>query len=112
MEIGFECLDGGKWYVILPEYEGEQEDLEMVDNADNFLEALTEDGLYVYLDVNMEAPNVGDFFILEMEAHDDDGAFYNVIDCDRFSGTIWLCNVVHAVYGEHPQTLYCSVIDQ
>lgn len=32
---------------------------------------------------------------------------YNVIDCDKFSGTIWLCNVVHEFFKEHPERIYC-----
>lgn len=109
MEIGFECLDNGGWYVIFPEYDGPQEDLEMVENADKMCAALSDDGLCVYLVVNLEAPATGEYFTLEMEAHDDYGAFYNEIGCDRFQGTIWLCNVAHEFFDEHPETIYCSV---
>ena len=66
MELTFEKWEDGRWFVILPEYDGEQEDLEMVDGADTFLDFLTEDGLYV----------------------------------------TWLCNVVHFIYGEHPENIY------
>lgn len=109
--MDFECLEDGRWYVVLPEYPGSQEDLEMVEGADLMLAALTTDGLYVSFDIDHENPRAEDGFKLEMEAHDDDGAFYNVIGCDRFMGTIWLCNVVHTVFGEHPETIYCSSIE-
>lgn len=41
IELTFEKWENGKWFVVLPEYDGEQKDLEMVDGADDFLEANT-----------------------------------------------------------------------
>ena len=49
MELTFEKWEDGRWFVVLPEYDGDQEDLEMVDGADTFLDYLTDDGLYVTL---------------------------------------------------------------
>ncbi len=111
MEISFECYEDGRWYVIFPEYEGDHDDLEMVEGADKMLDALTEDGLYVTLSVEREEPSDGDYFTLEIEAHDEDGAFYNVKNCKQFEGTVWLCNVVHEFFGDHPERIYCSVIE-
>ena len=31
MELTFEKWDDGRWFVVLPDYDGPQEDLEMVD---------------------------------------------------------------------------------
>lgn len=110
MEIDFERFDDGSWYVIFPEYEGDQDDLEMVNGADKMLDALTEDNLYVSLNVS----TVDEFmfpFILELQSHDAYGAYYNVIDCPEYNGTIWLCNVTHDFFGEHPEKLYCSIIN-
>ena len=45
MELTFEKWEDGRWFVVLPDYDGDQEDLEMVDGADAFLDYLTEDGL-------------------------------------------------------------------
>ena len=82
MELTFEKWEDGRWFVVLPEYDGGQEDLEMVDGADTFLDYLTEDGMYVTVDVSLE------------ETEDNP-----IID-------IWLCNVVHFLYGEHPEIFY------
>ena len=111
MEMKFECWEDGRWYVVFPEYDGPFEDLEMVENADKMLDALTTDGLFVDLDISLEEPVTGDYFTLEMVAHDDSGGYYNVINCDKFSGTIWLCNVVHEFFKEHPERIYCSEIE-
>ena len=44
MELIFEKWEDGKWFVVLAEYDGDQEDLEMVDGADKLLDFLTTDG--------------------------------------------------------------------
>ena len=111
MEFRFECLEDGRWYVVFPEYDGPFEDLEMVENADKMLDALTIDGLFVDLEINLDEPESGNYFTLEMEAHDDSGGYYNVLNCDKFSGTIWLCNVVHEFFNEHPELIYCTEIE-
>ena len=69
MELTFEKWEDGRWFVILPEYDGDQEDLEMVDGADLFLDYLMEDGLYVTVDVSLE--DTGDYpIMLKLVAHD------------------------------------------
>ena len=111
MVFDFERWEDGRWFVILPEWYGDQEDLEMVEGADKMLDALTTDGMYSSLDISMDDPEEEDYFTLDIEAHDEDGAFYNVIGCDKFEGTIWFCNVMHFVFGDHPDRLFCKVIE-
>lgn len=110
MNLEFERLEDNRWYVVLSDYEGDHEDLEMVDGADRMCAALSDDNMYVALDIAIEKPSDGDYFTLEIEGHDDDGAHYNVVGCDRFADTIWLCNVTHFIFGEHPEVIYCRVI--
>ncbi len=64
-----------------------------------------------YVKAKLEEPSEGDYFTFEIEAHDEDGAFYNVRGCDKYEGTIWLCNVAHEFFGDHPERIYCSVIE-
>ena len=54
MELTFEKWEDGRWFVVLPDYDGDQEDLEMVDGADKFLDVLTTDNLYVNLRISLE----------------------------------------------------------
>ena len=56
MELTFEKWEDGRWFVVLPDYDGPQEDLEMVDGADKFLDVLTTDGLYVNLRISLVSP--------------------------------------------------------
>lgn len=109
MEIKFERFDDGRWFVVFPEYEGPQEDLEMVEGADKFLDMVTEDNLEVNLYVSTEELVFGITF--ELISHDDFGAYYNVLGFPEYEGTIWLCNVAHEFFGEHPEKIYCSIID-
>ena len=105
MELTFEKWEDGRWFVVLPEYDGDQEDLEMVDGADTFLDYLTEDGMYVTVDVSLEETEYNPI-ILRLVAHDEIGGTYQVENLEGFKQDIWLCNVVHFLYGEHPEILY------
>lgn len=104
MELTFEKWEDGRWFVILPEWDGLQEDLEMVDGADTFLDFLTTDDLYVTLDISLDE-QVG-YSSLEMVGHDQLGGTYRVNGADGFDQEVWLCNVVHFIFGEHPETIY------
>jgi hypothetical protein len=108
MEITFEKWEDGRWFVILPEWDGLQEDLEMVDGADTFLDFLTTDGLYVTLDVSLdEFPG---YSFLELVGHDALGGTYQVRNVVGFDHEVWLCNVVHFLFGEHPENIYFKVL--
>jgi len=108
MELTFEKWEDGRWFVVLPDYDGDQEDLEMVDGADVFLDYLTEDGLYVTVDVSLEDTE-DDAIILKLAAHDAIGGTYEVENLPEFKYDVWLCNVVHFLFGEHPDMIYFKV---
>ena len=109
MELTFEKWKDGRWFVILPEYDGDQEDLEMVDGADLFLDYLTEDGLYVTVDVSLEDTDNYPI-VLKLVAHDVIGGTYQVENLEGFNREVWLCNVVHFIYGEHPEIIYFKLL--
>ena len=109
MELTFEKWEDGRWFVVLPEYDGDQEDLEMVDGADTFLDYLMEDGMYVTVDVNLEKTE-GETIELRLVAHDEIGGTYQVENLEGFKHDVWLCNVVHFVFGEHPELIYFKVL--
>ena len=108
MEITFEKWEDGKWYIQYPEYDGDQEDLEMIGNAAELLDEMTTDGLYVTLDVNLE--EVQYYCKLKLISHDEIGGTYEVLNFKNFTEDVWLCNVVHYLYGEHPNEIYFKVI--
>ena len=108
MEITFEKWEDGKWYIQYPEYDGDQEDLEMIGNAAELLDEMTTDGLYVTLDVSLE--EIQYYSELKLISHDEIGATYEVLHFRNYTKDVWLCNVVHNLYGEHPDVIYFRVI--
>ena len=106
MDLTFEKWEDGRWLVVLPDYDGDQEDLEMVDGADQFLDYFTYDGLYVTVDVSLE----DDYPVrLKLVAHYEIGGTYQVENLDGFNEDVWLCNVVHFLFGEHPEEIYFNI---
>ena len=108
-----------KWYADVPNHTLEEN--EMVMGADIFLEWLANGKKNVELEVVTEEGWRYLFPLnFTMKEHDDDGATYsvwgykladfiNAIDVSQFIGgepTIWLCNVAHDIFGEHPKNIY------
>ena len=97
-----------RWYVDLPEWEGEKAELEMVSGADTFLEILSkgEETVHVVLStVPFEGCEV-----LELLREDEHigGGWYSLnkymgID---FNLEMWLCEVTRFVFGELPKNVY------
>ena len=103
----------GRWYVDLPEWEGEREELEMVSGADTFLEILSqgEETVNVTLStVPFDGSNV-----LELQREDEHigGGWYllsNYVGIP-YELEIWLCEVTRFVFGKLPKNIYfCKTI--
>ena len=108
MVIDFENVNN-KWYVVKDDYEGDFEDLEMVSGADDFLNYISTDGLYASIEIFDEEPTIGDYSTLNRLDHDGLGATYSVNNYENYSNNIWLCNVAHLFFGEHPEIIYFKV---
>ena len=105
--IDFEKADDRKWYVVFEDYQGDYEDLEMVNGADTFLDVITSDDMTASIAISEEEPTEGTYSTLRMIDHDDYGATYQVENCSLYDKTIWLCNVAHLFFnGEHPDYIY------
>lgn len=110
--------ENNKWYVDLPTYDGDHEDLEMVFGADILLDMLSEGSDSVAIDVSTEQTHIENYVYSTLIEHDDDGGTYLIdyySDNDKennmiFGNTIWLCNVTHFVFGEHPKQIYFQLI--
>lgn len=96
----------------MDDYEGDFEDLEMVDGADTFLDYISQDGLTASIDVFDDIPDDETCPMLEMLLHDEYGATYQVNNFEGFGDTVWLCNVAHLFFqGEHPRVIYFQIDD-
>lgn len=105
-EIGFVKL-ANKWFAILPEWEGDVEDLQMVCGADMMLDAISKGSSVVTLKVS-EVPVNPIGYTLTIDGYDEEGAGYMVEGPD-FSGSVWLCAVTKYVFGYYPRTLYVTL---
>lgn len=111
----------GKWYADIPEHT--LEDNEMVMGSDILLEMLSNDGEFDILKLTFEDKDSEYHHLLafKMVEHDDDGAYYTLSgplyniyldsvysENDVILNTVWICNVTHDVFGEHPKELYLT----
>ena len=49
MELAFEKWDDGRWFVVLPDYDGDQENLEIIDGADTYVDRVKDPELIIIL---------------------------------------------------------------
>ena len=94
----------GNWYADIPNHTLDEN--EMVMGSDILLESFSEghDELIIYISDKY----IEEYILsLTMIQHDDDGAFYKI---DKRDDEIWICNVTHDVFGEHPEKLYIILL--
>lgn len=112
----------GRWYILLPDYDGNIDELEMVCGADSLCcELDTDNDGIVSIVVSENGEFVeGDFkwdyvmdFIMSTVGEDGEvsGAYYNVYDDKNFTQTqqIWLCNVTKYIFKKFPATIYIKM---
>ena len=93
------------WYADVPNRTLDEN--EMVEGADTLLEFLADGHDRVALIVNTTATPKA-FMHLKMIHHNECGATY-CMGSDP-EDTVWLCNVTHDVFDEHPENLYITNI--
>jgi hypothetical protein len=94
-----------RWYVDLPEWEGDQAELEMVCGADTMLDILAQGDGEVRLTLSLEPIN-DPKLVLHFNREEAGGAWYD-LKSDLFEFEVWLCHVTRWIYGELPKTIYC-----
>ena len=102
-----------RWYVDLPEWEGEKADLEMVAGADSMLEYMSGGEADVTLSMS-ESEFTCDCVLqfVRLAEEYQNGAFYKM---DKYRGIdveieMWLCDVTKFVFGRFPERIYVSVV--
>lgn len=103
----------GRWYVDLPEWEGEKDELEMVMGADSFLEILSQGENEVYVTLSdTEFPNAERLRLLDLGRIESielgSGAWYSLTSYKDIPYDIemWLCDVTKFVFGGFPKVIY------
>lgn len=112
--IDFEKTTDGKWYLVLPGWMGDKEDLEMVMGADKMLDRLDFQGKnkitlrvtnFIPSDLRISLSSIGGLEI--------GGAFYEVHfeSIGQAPPEIWLCDVIKTILGEFSEILYIEPIN-
>lgn len=104
--FNFEKDPDGRWYIILPEWVGDREELEMVMGADTMLDILAQGENLVNVSIS-ETPFKDAKFILTIKNYEAGGANY-LLTSKLHNFEIWLCHVTTFVFGFFPKILYIS----
>jgi len=93
------------WYVVLPEWEGPKDELEMVLGADIMLDILSQGNTVV--DVLLSDEPFNHNFELHFLREDANGGWY-LFKSEYHELEIWLCEVTKFVFGNLPKIIYAS----
>ena len=109
-----------KWYADVPYHTLEEN--EMVMGADMALELIADGKNEVYITVSDNSEEY--MLAFTLKDHDGMGGYYTVsgelfdLYAEECAGEgvcipdeIWLCNVTHDVFGEHPMEFYVEAIE-
>ena len=92
-----------RWYVVLPEWTGDKEDLEMVMGADIMLDIMAQGNNII--DIVLSDEPFNHLFELSFIREDSGGGWYH-FQSEFNSLDIWLCSVTKFVFGDLPNTIY------
>jgi hypothetical protein len=107
-------LENKRWYVVLPEWEGEKDDLEMVAGADVMLDILSDGNQTVELELSLESKPC--YITLFFDREDGGGGWYKISTNNTHSvfeslSEIWLCYVTKFVFGELPPRIFINKLN-
>ena len=112
-----------KWYADIPNHT--LEDNEMVMGSDFVLDFLSDNKNEIVL-VLSDEDEKHSILTMTMKEHDSEGAYYGLLgflynkfldlfssDISKFNfiDRIWICNVTHDVFGEHPENIFLLKIE-
>ena len=110
----FKKSNNTDWYIILPEWKGDPEDLQMIEGADEWLELLSHHGSIVKLTMSDRVFEGAEQLTLVRlkEENLGGGGIYNLktYEGKKIDLNIWLCEVTRFVFGRIPSTIYYRVI--
>ena len=113
-EFTFHKNEKGEWYLDLPAWDGDPEDLQMVEGADQWLELLSEGGTNIQLlmsDQNFTGAEVLTLLRVREENLGGGGIYFlETFKNEAVGLKLWLCEVTRFVFKNLPQKIYFSVL--
>lgn len=102
----------GEWYLNLPEWNGDPEDLQMVEGADKWLDLVSNNSSTVKLtlsDQQFDSAEVLTLLRIREENLGGGGIYFLESYHDKEVGLkLWLCEVTKFVFNAIPQKIYFS----
>lgn len=114
MLLTFNKEGNGNWYVVLPEWPGKKEDLQMVCGADAMLEFLAEGNNQVKCSIATDAFAGADVLEFVRPATElENGSFYflKTLRGIEINLEVWLCDVTKFVFGNFPKQIYIAALN-
>lgn len=104
--------DKSEWYIDLPEWKGDPDDLQMIQGADEWLD-LVSDSPKVKLTISDNDFDDAQFMTLIRLGEENLGGggnyFLERYQTQNVSLKIWLCDIVEFIFDKYPQRLYFKV---
>ena len=100
--------EDNKWFADIPNHTREEN--EMVMGSDTALDYLAKGNNEITLEVSDDETYEYIVHFNRIE-HDDDGAYYQSCGNYELLEPIWICNVTHDIFGEHPEDIYLLKIE-
>ncbi len=109
----FEKVKNKDWFIILPEWKGDPDDLQMVEGADKWLDILSNKDSKIILalsDENFEGAEALALIRLREENLGGGGIYYlESYKGEKIGLKLWLCEVTRFVFKDIPQRVYFKV---
>lgn len=111
MRLNFVKL-ANRWYLQIPDYTEDLDDLELTGGTDDFCEKLDESGCGVVSTIVRDKPfrRMRNIITLELDnvIENYGGANYK---CKEMEMDVWLCDVAKKyIFGQFPKTIYLKVV--
>lgn len=107
-ECLFERDPDNRWYIVLPEWTGEREELEMVAGADKMLDVIAKGADTCKITMSDQGFGNADLLILT-DVPESGGAYYLLPEWKGvpYNIQMWLCDVTLFVFdGKFPHVIY------
>ena len=106
-------LDGkNTWYINLPEWEGDPEDLQMIEGANLWLDLISDGKKEVMITISNDHFEDAEFLTLirigELNLGGGGNYFLEKYQSNSVNLKVWLCEVVEFIFNNYPQRLYFS----
>ncbi len=111
MDLEFEKEENGNWYVVLPDWEGTKEDLQMVLGADDMLDIVAKGDKKVTLKIELDEFEESTHIELMKECSENVGGGDYILKTwkdKELNLEMWLCSVCIFVFGYMPENIYFS----